>query len=150
MMVSATRAKVRYQVKDARVVPGDGYHIVAAGAREEAQKARRGGARITQVATEPHPHGREGGQGREGVIPDTRPPIPIPDERMSEGLIAMVEVNTMVVAADHGLEKANDIDSGVANVDARDLEVGIQTLDEHERGNVDMVAAARGEGPRKG
>ena len=47
MMLSATRAEVRYKVKDARVVPGDGYHIVAARAREEAQKASRGGARIT-------------------------------------------------------------------------------------------------------
>ena len=150
MMVSATRAKVRYQVKDARVVPGDGYHIVAAGAREEAQKARRGGARITQVATKPKPFGREGGQGREGVIPDTRPPVPIPDERMSEGLIAVVKVNTMVVGADHGLEEANDVNRGITNVDARDLEAEVQTLDEHERGNVDMVAAARGERPRKG
>ena len=69
MMLSATRAEVRYKVKDARVVPGDGYHIVAAGAREEAQKASRGGARIKEMATEPHPNRGVGGAGPGSAAP---------------------------------------------------------------------------------
>ena len=69
---------------------------------------------------------------------------------MSEGLSAMMQMALVVVRAYSGLKKSNDVDRRIADMDARNLETGIQTLDIHKGGNVDMVATSRGEGPGEG
>ena len=119
--LAARVRSTRDEVQHAGVVPGDRDHVVAARASEEAQKPCRGGTRVEEVAAEPNPDGRVGRQGREELLPHPLAAVAVPYPSVGEGLITMVIMAAMVIDTNLLLEEADEIHSGISNVDTGDL-----------------------------